>query len=153
MDLPYSDFERGSEDQRPLVVAGETLAPTICYEDAYGVEQIALARASTLLINVTNDAWFGDSTAPHQHLDISRMRSLETGRPMLRTANDGVTALIGARGNLLGQLEQFKAGVLTGIAQPRTGLTPYMRWGNWPFLALTALALLGGLAWPRRKDQ
>lgn len=153
MDLPYSDFESGSADQRPLRLAGETLAPTICYEDAYGVEQIPLARASTLLINVTNDAWFGDSTAPHQHLDISRMRSLETGRPMLRTANDGVTALIGARGELLGRLEQFKAGVLNGIVQPRTGLTPYMRWGNWPFLAFAVLGLLAGLAWPRRKSQ
>jgi apolipoprotein N-acyltransferase len=153
MNLPYSDFESGSEQQPPLAVAGETLAPTICYEDAYGVEQLALARASTLLVNATNDAWFGDSTAPHQHLDISRMRSLETGRSMLRVANDGITALIGHDGAVLGQLEQFKASVLAGKVEPRTGNTPYMLWGNWPVLAIATLAVAGGLAWPRREPR
>ena len=94
MNLPYSDFEPGRADPAPLRAAGESFAPTVCYEDAYGSEQLALVRQSSLLVNVTNDAWFGDSTAPHQHLDISRMRSLESGRAMLRATNDGVTALI-----------------------------------------------------------
>lgn len=145
MNLPYSDFERGPEAQSPLVVAGERLAPTICYEDAYASEQLALVRDSTLLVNVTNDAWFGDSTAPHQHLDISRMRSLETGRPMLRATNDGVTALIDHRGALLGTLPQFAPGVLTGTVQPRTGMTPYTRVGNWPVLLLAFACLAAGL--------
>jgi apolipoprotein N-acyltransferase len=150
MNLPYSDFEPGASDQAPLAAAGETLAPTICYEDAYASEQLALVRGSTLLVNVTNDAWFGDSTAPHQHLDISRMRSLETGRPMLRATNDGVTALIAHDGTLLGQLPQFKPGVLTGMVEPRVGLTPYARFGNLPVLALALLAVAAGFAWPRR---
>jgi apolipoprotein N-acyltransferase len=150
MNLPYSDFASGAQDQSPLLVAGESLAPTICYEDAYASEQLALVRRSTLLVNVTNDAWFGDSTAPHQHLDISRMRSLETGRPMLRATNDGVTALIAHDGTLIGQLPQFEPGVLTGTIEPRTGLTPYARTGNLPVLGLLLLAMAAGLAWPRR---
>jgi apolipoprotein N-acyltransferase len=97
-------------------------------------------------VNVTNDAWFGDSTAPHQHLDISRMRALETGRPMLRATNDGVTALIGHDGALLGTLPQFRPGVLTGVVEPRQGLTPYARTGNGPVLALLALGLAAGFA-------
>ena len=80
MNLPYSDFAPGAETQLPLRAGGQALAPTVCYEDAYGSEQLRLASESTLLVNCTNDAWFGDSTAPHQHLDISRMRSLESGR-------------------------------------------------------------------------
>ena len=145
MNLPYSDFVPGAREQAPLAAGGETLAPTICYEDAYASEQLALARRSTLLVNVTNDAWFGDSTAPHQHLDISRMRSLETGRPMLRATNDGVTALIAHDGALLGTLPQFQPGVLTGTVEPRTGLTPYVRFGNVPVLVLVALGLGAGL--------
>jgi apolipoprotein N-acyltransferase len=151
MNLPYSDFEAGAGDQPPLAAAGETLAPTICYEDAYASEQLALVRDSTLLVNVTNDAWFGDSTAPHQHLDISRMRALETGRPMLRATNDGVTALIAHDGTLTATLPQFQAGVLTGTVQPRIGLTPYVRFGNWPVLMIAFAGLALGFAWPRRR--
>jgi apolipoprotein N-acyltransferase len=149
MNLPYSDFEAGPREQAPLAAAGETLAPTICYEDAYGAEQLSLVRRSTLLVNVTNDAWFGDSTAPHQHLDISRMRSLETGRPMLRATNDGVTALIAHDGSVLGQLPQFEPGVLAGVIVPRDGTTPYTRSGNLPLLVLLALAIGGSLYSPR----
>jgi apolipoprotein N-acyltransferase len=152
MNLPYSDFEAGRADPSPLRAAGESLAPTVCYEDAYGSEQLRLARESSLLVNVTNDAWFGDSTAPHQHLDISRMRSLESGRAMLRATNDGVTALIGHDGTLLATLPQFEPGVLSGTVQPRTGLTPYARFGNWPVLAILWLAVAGGaLLWRRRR--
>jgi len=151
MNLPYSDFAAGADDQPPLAAGGETLAPTICYEDAYASEQLYLVRRSTLLVNVTNDAWFGDSTAPHQHLDISRMRALETGRPMLRAANDGVTALIAHDGNLLGTLPQFQAGVLTGTVQPRIGDTPYARFGNWPVLLVVFASLVLGFTRLRRR--
>ncbi len=141
MSLPYSDFVPGTDAPPPIRAAGQRLAPTICYEDAYGVEQLALARQATLLVNVSNDAWFGDSTAPHQHLEISRMRSLEVGRDTLRATNDGITALLDARGRTTARIAQFKPGVLTGTVQPRTGDTPYTRVGNWAVL-LTALALL-----------
>jgi apolipoprotein N-acyltransferase len=151
MNLPYSDFEAGPDDPPPLAAGGERLAPTICYEDAYGAEQIRTVRESTLLVNVTNDAWFGDSSAPHQHLDISRMRSLETGRPMLRATNDGVTALIAYDGSLLGTLPQFEPGVLTGRVVPRVGLTPYVRFGNGPLLVLLALGIAAGFAGALRR--
>jgi apolipoprotein N-acyltransferase len=151
MNLPYSDFAAGMETQAPLAAGGEALAPTICYEDAYGAEQRSLARESTLLVNVTNDAWFGDSSAPHQHLDISRMRSLETGRPMLRATNDGVTALIAHDGSVMGSLPQFRPGVLTGTVRPRTGLTPYLRAGNWPVLVLLWVGLYAGFRRPRAR--
>ncbi len=145
MNLPYSDFEPGPADPGAAAGGGRNASRRpICYEDAYGSEQLGLVRQSTLLVNVTNDAWFGDSTAPHQHLDISRMRALESGRAMLRATNDGVTALIGHDGSLLGTLPQFQPGVLTGDVQPRTGLTPYVRFGNWPHpgraLARTSLS-------------
>ena len=109
-----------------------------------------LARAATLLVNVTNDAWFGDSSAPHQHLDISRMRSLETGRPMLRATNDGVTALIAHDGTVMAALPQFRPAVLTGRVTPREGDTPYLRYGNVPVLVLAFLALAAGVVARRR---
>jgi apolipoprotein N-acyltransferase len=146
MNLPYSDFEAGPDDPPPLAAGGQTLAPTICYEDAYASDQLGPVRGSTLLVNVTNDAWFGDSTAPHQHLDISRMRSLETGRPMLRATNDGVTALIAYDGRLLGTLPQFEPGVLAGLVEPRTGLTPYVRVGNLPVVLISLLSVALGFA-------
>jgi apolipoprotein N-acyltransferase len=150
MSLPNSDFASGSETQAPLEVAGQVLAPTICYEDSYGAEQLPFVRRSSLLVNVSNDAWFGDSTAPHQHLDISRMRALESGRAMLRATNDGVTALIEHDGGLIATLPQFKPGVLTGRLQPRTGFTPYTHVGNTPVLILVALGLLAGFVAPFR---
>jgi apolipoprotein N-acyltransferase len=153
MNLPYSDFEAGPHDQAPLVAGGEFLAPTICYEDAYASEQLTLARRATLLVNVTNDAWFGDSTAPHQHLDISRMRSLETGRPMLRATNDGVTALIAYDGTVTGRLPQFEPGVLTGEVEPRVGLTPYVRVGNAPVVVLAFAGLVAGFVASRPRSK
>jgi apolipoprotein N-acyltransferase len=151
MNLPYSDFQPGTETQAPLRAGGESLAPTVCYEDAYGSEQLRLERESALLVNVTNDAWFGDSTAPHQHLDISRMRSLESGRAMLRATNDGVTALIDYDGTLTGTLPQFQPGVLTGEVQPRSGVTPYLRFGNWPVLGLLLASLVVALSRARTR--
>ena len=150
MNLPYSDFQPGDDRQAPLRAGGHRLAPTVCYEDAYGSEQLGLVRDSSLLVNVTNDAWFGDSTAPHQHLDISRMRSIESGRAMLRATNDGVTALIDHDGAVFGRLPQFQPAVLTGHVQPREGATPYVRVGNWPIVLVSWLALaIAAWAWRR----
>lgn len=106
-------------------------------------------------MNVTNDAWFGDSTAAHQHLQISRMRALEAGRQLLRAANDGISAIIAANGVVEKTFPRFKPGVLTGDVQPRIGLTPYAKVGNWPVIILSFLFVVAGL-WPliaRRKTQ
>jgi len=145
MNLPYSDFTAGAAVQSPLNVAGQKLAATICYEDGFGSEQLAALSDATLLVNVTNDAWFGDSSAPPQHLEISRMRALETGRDMIRAANDGISALIDAHGRVKATLPRFQQAVLDGEVQPRTGLTPYARSGNWPVIGVCMLLLAAAI--------
>ena len=147
MELPYSGFRAGVDNPAPLDAAGQKLALTICYEDAYASEQLEVLKTATLLVNVTNDAWFGDSTAAHQHLQISRMRALEAGRQLLRAANDGISAIISSNGYIEKTFPRFKPGVLTGEVQPRVGLTPYAKVGNWPVIIVSLLLLASGL-WP-----
>jgi apolipoprotein N-acyltransferase len=148
MDLPYSGFKSGVRDQDALNAAGQKLGVTICYEDAYASEQLKVLRTATLLVNVTNDSWFGDSTAAHQHLQISRMRALEAGRQLMRAANDGISAIIDSNGKVVSTYPRFKPGVLTGDVQPRVGLTPYAQVGNWPVVIVSFLLLSAGV-WPR----
>ncbi len=135
MSLPYDDFTAGSPRQPLLSAAGEKLALSICYEDAFGSQQLKALRQATLLVNVTNNAWYGDSTAPHQHLQIARMRALEAGRFLVRAANDGITAVVNPRGKVVARLPQFQQGVLRANVQPMSGLTPYARLGNYPVVA------------------
>ncbi|HEX2584842.1 MAG TPA: apolipoprotein N-acyltransferase, partial [Steroidobacteraceae bacterium] len=143
MSLPHDDLTRGDAVQKPLDAAGEKLSASVCYEDGFAAEQLYALRTATLMVNVTNDAWFGDSIAAPQHLEISRMRALESGRDLIRAANDGISAIIGSDGKVRARLPRFKAMVLTGTVQPRTGLTPYARVGNWPvIIGCTLLALL-----------
>jgi apolipoprotein N-acyltransferase len=106
-------------------------------------------QQATLLINVTNNAWYGNSTAPHQHLQISRMLALEAGRFMVRAANDGITAVIGPHGGVIARLPQFQQGVLRATVQPMSGLTPYAHFGNYP-VVIGALGVLGWALWRRR---
>jgi apolipoprotein N-acyltransferase len=130
MSLPYTDFARGDPGQAPLALDGQHIGVSICYEDAFGEELIGVLDRATLLANVSNDAWFGGSVAPHQHLEIARMRALEAGRYLVRVTNTGVTAVIAANGAVEQRIPQFDPGVLEGSVQPRTGLTPYARTGN-----------------------
>jgi apolipoprotein N-acyltransferase len=150
MNLPYSDFSRGAEYQPPLQIAGLSLSASICYEDAYASSQIVSARESTALVNVTNDAWFGRSTARHQHLQISRMRAIEAQRFLVRAANDGVSAVIGPRGEFVARAPDFEAVVLRATVTPRSGVPPYLRFGNQPFLLLVVIGLLAAL-WTHRR--
>jgi len=143
--IPLSNFERGPDNPEPLAAAGERVAVNICYEDAFGEEIIRQLPQATLLANVSNVAWFGDSLAPEQHLQISRMRALETGRTLLRATNTGVTAIIDPRGRVAARLPQFTEAVLEGTVQGHTGATPYTGFGNAAALALAASALLAGL--------
>jgi apolipoprotein N-acyltransferase len=149
MSLPYDDFTAGSSHQPMLSAAGQKLGLTICFEDAFGSQQLKVLRQASLLINVTNNAWYGDSTAPHQHLQIARMRALEAGRSLVRAANDGITAAIDAQGKIVARLPQFQEKVLRTELQPMTGLTPYARLGNYP-VVIGALSLLAIAAWRRR---
>jgi apolipoprotein N-acyltransferase len=150
MSLPYDDFTAGAPHQTMLSAAGQPLGLTICYEDAFGSQQLEVLRRATLLINVTNNAWYGDSTAPHQHLQIARMRALEAGRFLVRAANDGITAVIDSQGKIAARLPQFQEGVLRAAVQPMTGLTPYARLGNYP-VVLGALGCLAIAVWRRRR--
>jgi apolipoprotein N-acyltransferase len=139
--IPLADFSRGTTEQRPLAVAGQRVAVNICYEDAYGGELIRQLPEATLLVNVSNVAWFGDSLAPAQHLQIARARALETGRMHLTATNTGITAAIGRDGRVLARLPQFAEGRLDAEVQGYAGATPYVRLGDWPALALCALLL------------
>ena len=112
MSLPYSDFNRGAAQQAPLEAAGQRISASVCYEDAYGATQLPALRTATMLVNVTNDAWFGHSPARYQHLQISRMRAMEAGRPMVRAANDGVSAVIGHRGEIIASAPEYEANVM-----------------------------------------
>ncbi len=149
--IPLADQAAGPAVQSPIDAAGQRLAVNICYEDAFGAELIPAARASTLLVNVTNDAWYGRSIAARQHNQISAMRALETGRPMLRATNTGITSAIAHDGRVLAQLPWFVAGVLEIDIAGRTGDTPYLRFGDAPALLLASLLLLGAVAHDRRR--
>ncbi|WP_246188938.1 apolipoprotein N-acyltransferase [Pandoraea anapnoica] len=154
MHIPLGDFLRGSATPSGFPVRDQRIAMNICYEDLFG-EEIAQAlrnmpEPATVLVNSTNLAWFGDTIALDQHLQIARMRTLETGRPMLRATNTGATAIIDAHGHVQGRLPAMTVGALTGSVQPYTGLTPYVRFGNVPALVLALVALGLGLVMTRR---
>ena len=95
-----------------------------------------------MLVNVSNDAWFGDTIAPHQHLQIARMRAMEARRYLLRATNNGISAVIGSRGELLEVSRQFVPAVIDATVQPLSGETLYVRFGNWPLLLTGLIALL-----------
>jgi apolipoprotein N-acyltransferase len=159
MRIPLGDFTRGAALQTPFDVRDQWVLPNICYEDLFGEEIAAQLRNSasagqpvaTMLLNMSNIAWFGDSIALPQHLQISQMRAIETGRPMLRATNTGTTAVIDPKGKVLAQLPPFERGVLTTSVQGYAGLTPYVRFGNTAIVAL-AFALLLAARFLRRKS-
>ncbi len=148
MNIPLGEFARGEKVQAPLAIDGQRVAFDICYEDTFGEELAAQVReGATILVNVSNIAWFGDSHALPQHLQIARMRAIELARPVLRATNTGVTAAIDARGRVVDALPTYSAGALALSVQGTTGLTPYARWGNALPLALgLVMALAGALA-------
>jgi apolipoprotein N-acyltransferase len=153
MNIPLGDFNRGALLQEPFAVREQWVLPNICYEDLFGEEIAAQLAASffagkpqaTMLLNVSNIAWFGDSIALPQHLQISQMRALETGRPMLRATNTGATAVIDPKGKVVTQLPPFEPGMLSASVQGFEGLTPYVYYGNKPVLA--AVLLMLAAAW------
>ncbi|MDT8309993.1 MAG: apolipoprotein N-acyltransferase [Methylophaga sp.] len=154
-DLPMSGFVPGPAQQPLIEAAGQQLGISICYEDAFTEEVRATLPEASLLVNATNNAWYGDSFAPHQHLQISRSRALEGGRPVLRVTTNGISAFIDHKGQLAEQSPQFQQAVITGNVQPRQGATPYVRFGQLPLMGLL-LVLLAGWAYYRhfyRRDE
>jgi len=150
LHIPMSNFSAGNGDQVPIHAAGHTIGVSVCYEDAFGEEVIRALPAATLLVNVSEDSWFGRSFAPHQRLQMARMRALEAGRPMLRAANTGPSAIIDYRGEVRAKSPPFERYVLTGAVQPTTGTTVYARFGNVPVVSLL-LVVLGALVWRARR--
>ncbi len=151
--IKLGDFNAGDTHQPLLKVAGYPFLTTICYEDAFGALGLVNIDQAALLINLTNDAWFGDSIEPHQHLQLARMRALETGRFLLRATNTGITAIVDAKGQVIQQAPLFEPATLTDRITPLTGLTPYARIGDRPILALlvSVFFILIGLSNPNRR--
>jgi apolipoprotein N-acyltransferase len=145
LKIPLSDFASGGRGQPPIEAGGMSFGVAICYEDIFGEEAIdALPRAQAL-VNVSNDAWFGESFAAEQHLQASQARALETSRWMVRATNTGATAAIDEKGRVAGRLAPFTVGTLTADVTPRKGQTPYVLFGN--LLAVVMGAALAGIAW------
>ncbi len=142
VDVPLSSFSRGPLAPPPLEVAGQRVAVNLCYEDAFGDEIALSLPAATLLVNVSNVAWFGDSLAPPQLLQMAQLRALETGRMHLTATNTGITAAIDRDGRVLSRLPQYAEGRLEITAQGYSGATPYVRLRDWPALGFSLAVLL-----------
>ena len=143
VEIPYSNFARGDAKQLPLLTGKHRAGASICYEAAFGRDMRQALPEADYLINISNDAWFKDSIAADQHLQMNQMRSRELGREMARATNDGITVLLDARGRIKARIPRFVREVLAGEIQPYQGLTPYARFGNALLFVLLALYALG----------
>lgn len=142
LHMPLSDLSRGTS-KKPLLIAGQKVGVNICYEDVFGEEIAQQLPQAELLVNISNDAWYGQSFAADQHMQFSQVRAIETGRMVLRSTNTGATAIIDKNGQVIQHAPHDEAVILTGDAQSYRGQTPYVWWGNWAFLVLS----VGGLFW------
>jgi apolipoprotein N-acyltransferase len=125
INIPYSDLTPGPVEQEAMVIGDSTLGMSICFEDVFSRDIMLALPAANLLVNLSNDAWFGNSTAPHQHMQIAQMRSLETERTMMRATNTGVSAFIDHKGRVITQSEQFRTQTISAQVQGRSGVTPF----------------------------
>lgn len=142
IDIPMSDIDSGETDQPLIKVAGQPVGVSICFEDAFDRDVLQDLPEATLLVNVSNDAWFEDSPQPWQHHQIAQMRALESGRSLMRVTNTGVTSFIGADGRVQAMAQQFKREVLTHEVQAYSGATPYVRWQNYMLISAGLIGLL-----------
>lgn len=141
LHMPLSDLSRGTSKQ-PLLIAGQKVGVNICYEDVFGEEITQQLPEAELLVNISNDAWYGQSFAAEQHMQFSQVRAMETGRMVLRSTNTGATAIIDKNGQVLQHAPHDEAAILVGKAQSYQGTTPYVWWGNWAFLVLSIGSLV-----------
>ncbi|MHB8415523.1 MAG: apolipoprotein N-acyltransferase [Acidiferrobacteraceae bacterium] len=154
LHIPMSSLNAWHGTEAPLPADGQELGVSICYEDVFGRDIRRLLPAATVLVNVSDDGWYGHSVARYQHLQIARMRAIGAGRFMLSDTNDGVTAVINEHGRVLERLPSFKPGVLSASVQPYSGETPYVRFGSGPTVALSILTvLLARTRWPVRRSK
>lgn len=151
LGLPVANFSLGPRSQPLLQAAGHRLGVSVCYEIAFGNEIAESVPEAALLVTVSNDAWFGRSIGPHQHMQIARARALETGRYLLRATNTGITAIVGPDGVIQGRVPQFEIQVLEGTVFPMGGSTPYAQSGDLAVVALLVLALVVAMLAGRRR--
>lgn len=140
--VPNADFTAGSEEQALLQAGGYPVGVSICFEAIFPEEIRRALPEAAYLVNVSNDAWFGRSLAPHQHLEMARMRAKETGRALLRATNTGISAIIEPDGRIQARTRQFERASLTGSITPMQGATPYVSFGNWPVMLFVVVCLL-----------
>ena len=153
-EVPMSDFSSGDRQRPPLLQVGQHVAGvSICYEDAFPAEVLEALPEAAYLINVSNDAWFGDSLAPHQHLEIARLRALENERWLVRATNTGISAIIDHKGGVVGTVPAFERGVFTAEVEPRAGATPFVYLGNWLAVGIASVMLGAGLLVSRREER
>ncbi|HRZ52815.1 MAG TPA: apolipoprotein N-acyltransferase [Candidatus Contendobacter sp.] len=150
VDIPMADFTPGGLEQPLFRAGGQPVGLSICFEAVFGSEIRRALPEATWLINLSNDAWFKDSAAPHQHLQIARLRALEVGRYLARATNTGVSVIVDEQGRIKARGPQFQAEVIRGEIQPLRGLTPYARFGDWPAVAIMTGLLILGLFLGRR---
>lgn len=149
-DLPMSSFSRGGPEQAPLNAKGWKFAPSICYEIVYPDLVARGAEQADVLFTISNDAWFGDSIGPAQHMQMAQMRALENGRELIRVTSTGITAMVDHRGNITQRVPAFTHTTMLGEVSARSGQTPFNRFRSVPIIA-ACFALLGIAAWPRRQ--
>ena len=142
LKIPMSDFSSWQGRQPDFTLAGSPVAVSICYEDAFGEELAGTVAGAAFLVNLSEDAWFGDSLATHQRMQMARIRAREFGRYFVRAANTGITAVINEKGEVTDSLKQFETAVLIADVLPMTGETPFVRFGNSLFLLVMLLLLL-----------
>jgi apolipoprotein N-acyltransferase len=142
LKIPMSDFSAGGAERPLLEDERFKIGVSICYEDTFGEEVIEALPDAEILVNISNDAWFGDSAAPHQHLQMARMRARETGRYLLRATNTGISAIIDEKGDVADESAQFVPAALAGTAVLFQGATPYVRYGNYPVIIFSFLVLM-----------
>jgi len=152
-DLPTSIISTGPEQQRPLQIGNLFLSPSICYEVVYPDLVARGATAAHVLLTISNDAWFGDSIGPLQHMEMAQMRSLETGRYMIRATNNGVSGIVAPNGQMTQQTDQFQQQTLSAEIQPMQGRTPFMSWGSWPVVGCAGLLLTLALVYHPSRAQ
>lgn len=143
LNMPLSDLSRGGAKQQPMLLNNQKVAVNICYEDVFGEEMISQLPEATVLVNISNDAWYGQSYAADQHMQFSQARALETGRMVLRSTNTGATAMIDQHGYVLAHAPHDITTTLNVTAQGYKGSTPYVLWGNWLFIILSFGLLVG----------
>ena len=142
LHIPMSDLNAWHGAQAPLPAGGQELGVSVCYEDVFGRDIRRLLPDATVLVNVSDDGWYGRSAARDQHLQIAQMRAIESGRFMLSDTNDGITAVIDEHGRVIARIPSFRSGLLSAQVQPYVGMTPYVRYGSGPMVALAILVII-----------